>query len=88
MNVVRNGIVGLRELLFATCLVVMTTAVSAQEPVGHVLMAAGKAVRMDSSGELSPLQDKNPIFEGDTLQTSEGAMLQLKMVDNALLVLQ
>jgi hypothetical protein len=58
------------------------------EPVGHVLMAVGQVVRMDSEGKLHALGDKQPVFEGDTLQTAEGARAQLKMVDNALLVLQ
>ncbi|GIX30010.1 MAG: hypothetical protein KatS3mg124_0482 [Porticoccaceae bacterium] len=65
-------------------------AATAAEPAvaGRVLLAAGPAERRFGAGERAPLQRGDPVYEGDLLVTGAGALLQLKMVDDALLILQ
>lgn len=76
-----------RLLVLGLVLVVPSFAM-ASGPVGHVLLVAGEAARVDGEGNRQPLADKSPVFEGDTLETGAGSRLQVKMVDNALLVIQ
>lgn len=88
MNKMKIGFTDIFVSLAAVLVLSVPVSAWSLEPVGHVLMAVGQVVRMDSEGKLHALGDKQPVFEGDTLQTAEGARAQLKMVDNALLVLQ
>lgn len=67
---------------------VLANGVLAFEPVGHVLLVTGDATRIDAEGASHSLADRSPVFEGDTLETASAATMQIKMVDNALLVLQ
>lgn len=80
-----NRVAGYLLLVF---LPLLAGAAWAVEPIGHVLLVTGEAARVDAEGNRQPLADKAAVYEGDTLETGIGAMVQLKMVDNALLVLQ
>lgn len=80
-----NRVAGYLLLVFLPLLAGVAWAV---EPIGHVLLVTGEAARVDAEGNRQPLADKAAVYEGDTLETGIGAMVQLKMVDNALLVLQ
>jgi len=70
----------------ACALLALSTVALAAEPVGQVLLVTGDAVRVDAAGERHALTDKAGVFEGDTLETESGALLQVKMVDRALVV--
>lgn len=71
----------------ACALFALSALALAAEPVGQVLLVTGTAVRVDGAGERHPLGDKAGVYEGDTLETEAGALLQVKMVDRALVVL-
>lgn len=75
-------------LIFALIMLCSSALGMAAEQVGQVLMVTGPASRVDAEGSSSPLADKSVIYEGDTLSTAEGSVMQLKMIDNALLILQ
>jgi hypothetical protein len=78
---------GLRLMGLALCLLASSFALGA-DPVGHVLLVNGAAERVDAGGSRQALADKAAVYEGDTLETAAGALLQIKMIDKALLVLQ
>jgi len=73
-------------MALALCLVASSFALGA-DPVGHVLLVNGAAERVDAQGARQALADKAAVYEGDTLETTAGALLQIKMIDKALLVL-
>ena len=85
---IKSGVLSILALLVVGVLTIAPGSALARDPAGFVLMSTGKAVRMDVAGDVQSLSERQPVYEGDTLQTSAGASLQLKMVDNALLVLQ
>lgn len=70
------------------CIVLQATFAMAEAPIGQVLMATGAATRQGADGSPEALSDRADIFSGDTLETAAGAVLQIKMIDEALLVLQ
>lgn len=79
-----------RLINFCLCILVMAYAsvVAAGDSVGQVMLATGEATRQAGNGQPEPLRDGAQVYAGDTLQTGKGSVLQLKMVDNALLILQ
>jgi FecR protein len=74
--------------LLAVLLLLFSALSLAAEEVGQVLMVTGPASRLGADGADESLADKSAIFEGDTISTGDGSVMQLKMVDNALLILQ
>lgn len=97
MSILRKGTSGINTSmvanryltsLFALTLLCLSMLGMAAEQVGQVLMVTGPASRLDAEGNSQPLEDKSAIYEGDTISTSDGAVMQVKMIDNALLILQ
>jgi|GEM_PF-7080311 len=83
-----NKLIQIARLVLVALSCVLANGVLAFEPVGHVLLVTGDATRIDAEGASHSLADRSPVFEGDTLETASAATMQIKMVDNALLVLQ
>jgi hypothetical protein len=57
-------------------------------PAGRVLFAVGDAQRVSAAGEREPLRVGSSVFAGDSIVTADGASVQVRMVDQALVAVR
>ena len=57
-------------------------------PVGSVLLAVGDAQRVSAQGQRELLRVGSAVYPGDAIVTSEGASVQVRMVDQALVAVR
>ncbi|MFW5837972.1 MAG: FecR family protein, partial [Desulfovibrionaceae bacterium] len=53
--------------------------------VGSVVGITGKAFAESESGELRPLSEGSPVYQGESIVTGDGANIEIKFADNTLL---
>ena len=63
----------------------LATSVRAQETAGQVQIVVGAAQLIDLAGKSRPLERGAEVKQGDRIVTGEGALVQMKMTDGALL---
>lgn len=78
----------LLRLALALLLALALPAAHAQEPVARVTLVAGEAVRLAPDGSRTPLAANAPLYEGDTIETPEGATVHLAFRDEARIALK
>lgn len=78
----------LLRLALALLLALLLPVAHAQEPVAHATLVAGEAVRIAPDGRRTPLAAGSPLYEGDTLETAEGATVHLAFRDEARIALK
>lgn len=78
----------LLRLALALLLALALPAAHAQEPVARVTLVAGEAVRLAPDGSRTPLAEGAPLYEGDTIETPEGATVHLAFRDEARIALK
>lgn len=73
--------------VFATLVVALVSAsgVHAQENAGQVQVVVGAAQLIDFSGKARALERGAEVRQGDRIVTGEGALVQMKMTDGALI---
>lgn len=76
------------RLALALLLALLLPLAHAQEPVAHATLVAGEAVRIAPDGRRTPLAAGSPLYEGDTLETAEGATVHLAFRDEARIALK
>jgi hypothetical protein len=57
-------------------------------PAGRVLFAVGDAQRVSAAGQREPLRVGSSVFAGDSIVTADGASVQVRMVDQALVAVR
>jgi hypothetical protein len=57
-------------------------------PAGRVLFAVGDAQRVSAAGQREPLRVGSSVFAGDAIVTADGASVQVRMVDQALVAVR
>jgi hypothetical protein len=75
------------SLLVALSMLAVSAPVSA-EPVGKVLASSGAAQAQNTAGELRPLAQGAAVERGDTLVTGANGNVQVRFVDDALLIVR
>ncbi|MCP5336033.1 MAG: FecR domain-containing protein [Oceanospirillaceae bacterium] len=55
---------------------------------GHVIIAKGEVVAVNTAGETRALQRRSEIYSGDTLRTGDDGNAQIRFIDKALLTLK
>ena len=66
-------------------LALIAPAIQAQETAGQVQIVVGAAQLIDLAGRSRPLERGAEVKQGDRIVTGEGALVQMKMTDGALL---
>ena len=77
-----------QQFLAAICGLALSAsplAAQAQETAGQVQVVVGAAQLIDLSGKSRPLERGAEVKQGDRIVTGEGALVQMKMTDGALL---
>ena len=62
--------------------------VDAAEPIGHLVVAAGKLIAVGADGTERRLSRRDPVYSGDTLKTSGNVFAQVRFKDGALIALR
>lgn len=78
----------LLRLALALLLALALPPAHAQEPVAHVTLAAGQALRLAPDGSRTPLAAGAPLYEGDTIETAADATVHLAFRDQARIALK
>ena len=74
-------------VLILTLLPMAVTQAQQSELAGRVVATAGEVVAIDVNGNSRQLARRAEVFTGDTITTSAGGMVQLRMIDAALVSL-
>ncbi|MCP5141144.1 MAG: FecR domain-containing protein [Chromatiales bacterium] len=74
--------------LFVLCGLLFASLVMAAEPIGKLIVAAGKIEARAADGSIRPLRRQAEIFNGDTLITGGNVFAQIRFKDGALVALR
>jgi len=72
--------------LFSLCLVI--SPVKAATSVGKAIISIGKVVTVSKDGAEKKLKRRGKVYEGDTIKVGEKSRLQIRFIDNQLVVLK
>lgn len=80
----------LKVMLLASilCLPVVTTAQAASKGVGKAIISIGKVFTTSKDGKEKKLKRRGKVYEGDTIKVGKKSRLQLRFIDNQLVVLK
>ena len=70
------------------CMSFTMTPVQAASSVGKVIISIGKVFTTDKVGVEKKLKRRGKVFEGDTIKVGKKSRLQLRFIDNQLIVLK